>query len=51
MVPPSNFPSKTNVQPRDPTGVSVHVRHLSLWHTSALTWLPFFIIILMISYI
>jgi hypothetical protein len=42
MVPPSNFSSKTNVQPRHPTGVGVHARHLSSWHTSALTWLPFF---------
>jgi hypothetical protein len=42
MVHPSNFPSKTNVQPRHPTGVDVHARHLSPWHTSALTWLPFF---------
>jgi len=29
MVHPSNFPSKTNVQPRHPTGVGVHGRHLS----------------------
>jgi hypothetical protein len=53
MIPPSNFPSKTNVQPRHHTGVGVHARHLSPWHISALTWLPFIIIIiiLMISYI
>jgi len=37
MVPPSNFPFKTNVQPRHPTGVGVHAQHLSPWHTSALT--------------
>jgi len=42
MVPPSNFRSKTIVQPRNPTGVGVHARHLSPWHTSALTWLLFF---------
>jgi hypothetical protein len=29
MVPPSNFPSKTNVQPRHPIGVGVYARHLS----------------------
>jgi hypothetical protein len=53
MIPPSNFPSKTNVQPRHHTGVGVHARHLSPWHILALTWLPFIIIIiiLMISYI
>jgi len=43
MVPPSNFPSKTNVQPRHPTCAGVHARHMSPWHTLALTWLPFFI--------
>jgi len=42
MVHLSNFPFKTNVQPRHLTGVGVHARHLSPWHTSALTWLPFF---------
>jgi hypothetical protein len=46
MVPPSNFLSKTNVQPRHLTGVGVHAWHLSPWHTSTLTWLPFFFIIL-----
>jgi hypothetical protein len=51
MVPPSNFSSKTNVQPRHPTGVGVHARHLSPWHTSTLMWLPIFFLILMISYI
>jgi hypothetical protein len=52
MVPPSNFSSKTNVHPRHHTGVGVHARHLSPWYTSALTWLLFFfIIILMISFI
>jgi hypothetical protein len=35
--------SKTNVQPRHPTGVGVYARHLSPWHTLALTRLPFFI--------
>jgi hypothetical protein len=39
MVPPSNFSSKTNVQPCHPTGVGVHVRpclraHLSVRETS-----------------
>jgi hypothetical protein len=29
IVPPSYFPFKTNVQPRHPTGVGVHARHLS----------------------
>jgi hypothetical protein len=29
MVHVSNFLSKTNVQPRHPTGVGVHARHLS----------------------
>jgi hypothetical protein len=29
MVPPSNFPSKTNVQSRHPTGVGVYARHLT----------------------
>jgi hypothetical protein len=42
MVPPSKFPSKINVQPCHPTGVSVHARHLSPWYTSALMWLSFF---------
>jgi hypothetical protein len=52
MVPPSNFPSKINVQPRHPIGVGVHAWHMSPWHTSAQTWLQLFIIIiLMISYI
>jgi hypothetical protein len=38
MVPPSNFLSKTNVQPRNPTSVGVHARHLSPWHTSVLIY-------------
>jgi hypothetical protein len=42
MVPSSNLPSKTNVQPRHPTDVGVHALHMSPWHTSALTLLPFF---------
>jgi hypothetical protein len=50
MVPPSDFPSKTNVQPHHPTGVGVHAQHLSPWYTSALTWLSFFFIIILIIY-
>jgi hypothetical protein len=41
MVPPSNFPSKTNVQPHHPIGIDVYAQHLSPWHTSTLTWLPY----------
>jgi len=29
MVPPSNFPSKTMIQPCHPTGFGIHARHLS----------------------
>jgi len=48
MIPLSNFPSKTNVQPCHPTNVDVHVWHMSPWYTSALTWLSFIIIIIII---
>jgi hypothetical protein len=50
MVLPSNFSSKTNVQPRHATGVGVHARHVPVAHLSA-DMATIFIIILMISYI
>jgi hypothetical protein len=36
-----HFSFKNYVQPCHLTGVDVHAWHMSQWHTSALTWLPF----------